>query len=193
MFPYSRNVTPAVRNHLDAQTAFLNDLSKSIFNSFQQLQNLNMQLVQTMLEETTLASKQMLTADHHTELIDAAASRARPAADKVRTYQQHLSRLAADTQVELSRVAEEHVQETSQTAKALAEEVARTAEEETERHIQKQEESLHQFSDPFIKGSGKKATSTTVRGSASMQSAPGGNVQGGSGTHIQGANKQPNQ
>lgn len=191
MFPYSRNVTPAVRNHLDAQTAFLNDVSKSIFNSFQQLQNLNLQLMQTMLEETAIASKQLLTADQHTDVIDAAASRARPAVDKVRAYQQHLSRLAADTQVELSRVTEEHVQETAQTAKALAEEVARTAAEDTERHIQKQEESLHQFSDPFLKNSGKRGASTTVRGSSSMQSTTGGSAQGSTGGNSQGVNKQP--
>lgn len=181
MFPYSRSVIPAVRNHLDAQTAFLNDMSKSFFHSFQQLQNLNLQLVQTLLEETTHTSKQLLTADQHTDVIDAAASRAQPAVDKLRAYQQHLSRLAADTQVELARVAEEHIQETSQTAKALADEVARTAVEDTERHIQKQEQTIHQFTDPFMKGGAKRGTnSTTVRGTASMQSSSSGNTQGGS-------------
>ncbi len=191
MYPFTKSVTPAVRSHLDAQTAFLNDVSKSIFNSFQQFQNLNLQLMQTMLEETTIASKQLLTADQHTDIIDAAASRAQPTADKVRAYQQHLSRLAADTQVELSRVAEEHVQETSGTAKALAEEVARTAVEDTERHIQKQEESIHQFSDPFVKGGPRRSSgSTTVRGTASMQSGSGGNTQGGSAGASQSGGKQ---
>jgi phasin family protein len=190
MFPYSRSVIPAVRTHLDAQTAFLNDVSKSIFHSFQQLQNLNLQLVQTLLEETTLTSKQLLTADQHTDVIDAAASRAQPAVDKLRAYQQHLSRLAADSQVELARVAEEHIQQTSQTAKALAEEVARTAVEDTERHIQKQEQSIHQFSDPFMKGAAKRGSnSTTVRGTSSMQSSASGNTQGGSPGSSQGSGK----
>lgn len=190
MYIYSKSVTPAVRTHLDAQTAFLNDVSKSIFNSFQQLTNLNLQLAQTLLEEATIASQNLLTADQHTDVISAAASRAQPSADKLRAYQQHLSRLAADTQVELSRVAEEHVQETSQTAKALAEEVARTTVEETEHNIRKQQESIHQFSDPFLKGGKRGNTSNVVRGSASMQSSTGGNTQSGSAGSHQGSGKQ---
>lgn len=190
MYPYSKSVAPAVRTHLDAQTAFLNDVSKSFFHSFQQLNNLNLQLAQTLLEEATIASQQLLTVDQHTDLISAAASRAQPSADKLRAYQQHLSRLAADTQVDLSRVTEEHVQETAQTAKALAEEVARTAVEETERNIRKQEESIHQFSDPFTKGGGKRGNSSNVvRGSASVQSSSSGNAQGGSAGSSQGSGK----
>jgi phasin family protein len=183
MFPYSKSVTPAVRTHLEAQASFLNDISKSIFHSFQQLNNLNLQLAQTLLEEGTLTTQQMLTADQHADLLGACASRAQPAADKVRAYHQHLSRLAADTQVELSRVTEEHVQETAQTAKALAEEVARNAVEDTERNMQKQEESIRRFSDPFgdmsAKTSAKRGTANVVRGSASMQSTSGGSAQGG--------------
>lgn len=190
MYIYSKSVTPAVRTHLDAQTAFLNDVSKSMFHSFQQLSNLNLQLAQTLLEEATIASQNLLTADQHTDVISAATSRAQPSADKLRAYQQHLSRLAADTQVELSRVTEEHVQETSQTAKALAEEVARTTVEETEQHIRKQQESLHQFSDPFTKGGKRGNTSNVVRGSASMQSSSGGNTQTGSTGSSQGSGKQ---
>lgn len=181
MYPYSKSVIPAVRTHLDAQTSFLNDVSKAFFNSFQQLNNLNLQLAQTLMEEATITSQQMLTAEQHTDVISAAASRAQPAADKLRAYQQHLSRLAADAQVDLSRVTEEHVQETAQTAKALAEEVARTTVEETERNIRKQEETIHQFSDPFTKSGGKRgSTGNVVRGSSSMQSSTSGNVQGGS-------------
>lgn len=52
MYPFSQSVHPAVRTHLDAQTAFMNDMSKSLFQSFQQMCDLNIRLVQTMLEET---------------------------------------------------------------------------------------------------------------------------------------------
>jgi hypothetical protein len=68
-------------------------------------------------------------------VLAAAASHAQPAAEKLRAYQQHLSRIAADTHVDLSKVAEEHVQETSRTAKALADEVARVTTEETEKTL----------------------------------------------------------
>ncbi|RYF05383.1 MAG: phasin family protein, partial [Oxalobacteraceae bacterium] len=147
MFPYPQAVNPAVRTHVDAQTAFMNDLSKSMFRTFQQMIDLNIQLTQTMLEETTLAGKQVLSAERQSELLSAAASRAQPASDKLRAYQQHITRLAADAQVDMARVTEQHVQNTSRTARALADEVARDASEQTERGLRAQQESVRQYAD----------------------------------------------
>lgn len=183
MYPFSQSVTPAVRTHLDAQTAFMNDMSKTLFQSFQQMCDLNIKLVQTMLEETTLAGQQMITADRQTEVLSAAASRAQPAAEKLRAYQQHISRVAADAQVELTRVTEQHVQNTTRTARQLADEVARTASEETERGLRKQQETIQRFTDPFSAGShGGNGQARQGNGSAgaTMQSADQGASQGGS-------------
>jgi phasin family protein len=174
---------------MDAQMSFVNDLSKSLFRSFQQMCDLNIQLAQTMLEETTLAGQQVLTHQRPTEALSAATQRAQPAAEKLRAYQQHISRVAADAQVELARVTEQHVQETTRTAKALADEVQRAASEETERGIRTQQETMRQFSDPFqhisagMRGNG---------GAASMQSGQSGSQMGGTeaGVH-QGATPQP--
>ncbi|MDB5748269.1 MAG: granule-associated protein [Massilia sp.] len=195
MYPFSQSVTPAVRTHMDAQTAFMNDMSKSLFQSFQQMCELNIKLMQTMLEETTLASQQMITADRQTEVLSAAASRAQPAAEKLRAYQQHISRLAADAQVELTRVTEQHVQNTTRTARQLADEVARTATEETERGMRKQQESIQRFTDPFAggihTGNGQArqgnggAAGATMQSATPGQSASGGQPQSGS---IQGGN-----
>ena len=175
MYPFAQSVTPAVRTHMDAQMSFVNDLSKSLFRSFQQVCDLNIQLTQTMLEETTLASQQVLSHSRPTDAISAASARAQPAAEKLRAYQQHVSRVAADAQVDLTRVTEQHVQETSRTAKALADEVQRAASEETERGIRTQQETMRKFSDPF-----QNAASRSNGGSASMQSADSGGQMGGS-------------
>jgi phasin family protein len=149
MYPFPQSVAPAVRTHVDAQTNFVNDISKSLFRSFQQIIDLNIQLTQTLLEETALTSKQVLSSDRQSEILSAATSRAQPATEKLRAYQQHITRLAADAQAELARVAEQHVQNTSRTARALADEVARDATEQTERSIRAQQETLRQFNDPF--------------------------------------------
>ena len=190
MFPFSQSVTPAVRSHLDAQAAFMNDMSKSLFRSFQQLCDLNIQLTQTMLEESTLASNSLLTADRQTDLISAAASRAQPATEKLRAYQQHISRVAADAQVELARVTEQHVQETSRTARALADEVARVATEESDRSMRSQQENMRKFTDPFRTGDGQMRGNggDQARGGASMQSGSPGSAQGstGGGQDLQG-------
>lgn len=184
MYPFSQSVTPAVRTHLDAQMSFLNDMSKSLFRSFQQLCDLNIQLTQTMLEESTITTQQLITADRQTEVFSAAASRAQPATEKLRAYQQHISRVAADAQVELARVTEQHVQETSRTARALADEVARAATEETERSMRSQQETMRKFSDPFMTGNGaagQMRAGGNGSAGASMQSAGMGGSQGGGG------------
>jgi phasin family protein len=172
MYPFPQTVAPAVKTHVDAQTAFLNDISKSWFRSIQQICDLNIQLVQTMMEETALASKHVLNADRQTEVLSAAASRAQPASDKLRAYQQHITRLAADTQVEIARVTEQHIQNTSRTARALADEVARDAKEQTERGLHAQQETLQKFADPFTR-QGDGAASPSQR-STGAEGAPAG-------------------
>jgi phasin family protein len=177
MYPFAQSVTPAVRTHMDAQVSFMNDVTKSMFNSFQQMCDLNIQLAQTLLEETTIAGQQVMTTQRPTEALSAASGRAQPAAEKLRAYQQHISRVAADAQVELARVTEQHVQETSRTAQALAQEVQRAASEETERGIRTQQETMRKFSDPFQSG----ASSRGNGGAASMQSGTqSGSQMGGS-------------
>lgn len=162
----------------------MNDLSKSMFRSYQQMCDLNIQLAQTLLEETTLASQHVMTHQRPTEALSAASARAQPAAEKLRAYQQHISRVAADAQVDFARVTEQHVQETTRTAKALADEVHRAATEEAERGIRTQQETMRKFSDPFQNVGG------SVRGNgggATMQSGQGGSQMGGQPSDIQGA------
>ena len=109
MYPYSRSVTPAVKNHLEAQLAFFNSLSKSMFHSVQHFNDLNMQLAQGLLEETTVTGQNLLTVERAEDVFQVAAAAGQPAAEQLRKYQQQLSRLAADTQVELANVAERDV------------------------------------------------------------------------------------
>ncbi|WP_379681233.1 phasin family protein [Massilia consociata] len=161
---------------MDAQTAFLNDMSKSMFRSFQQMCDLNIQLVQTLVEESTLASQQVLTADRQSEMLTAAAARAQPTTEKLRAYQQHISRLAADSQVELARVTEQHVQNTTRTARALVDEVARTTAEEAERTIRNQQEAMRNASDPFARPNGESKASG---GNGEARNGQQGAQQGG--------------
>lgn len=177
MYPFPQSVTPAIRSHLDAQVNFLNDLSKSFARSLQKFSELNIQLSQTLLEESNIAGQKLLTTDRPTDAIGIAASRAQPAAEKLRSYQQHITRAVADSQVELSRVAEQHVQETSRTARQLADEVTRVTAQETEQNLRNQQEALRNFRDPFQHGE---------HDAGNYQQAPG-NLQQTDGQHFQGA------
>ncbi|HEU4845900.1 MAG TPA: TIGR01841 family phasin [Burkholderiaceae bacterium] len=182
MYPFQQTVTPAARTHLEAQLSYFNDMSKSLFRTLQQYSDLNLQLAQTMLEESTMSGQQMLMACRPTELLAAAAAHAQPAAEKLRAYQQHVSRIAADTHVDLAKVAEEHVAETSRTAKALADEVARVASEETEKTMRTQQDTMRKFTDPFERladsGMRQAARGNEMRGTSTLQSAQGDGMEG---------------
>ncbi|MRW85958.1 TIGR01841 family phasin [Pseudoduganella sp. FT26W] len=169
MYPFSQTVTPAAKTHMEAQLSFFNDMSKSLFRTVQQYSDLNIQLAQTLLEETTQTGQQVITSHRATEALAAAAAHAQPTAEKLRSYQQHLSRIAADTQVDLSKVAEEHIQETSRTAKALADEVARVTSEETEKTLRSHQDAVEKFTDPF-----RTDGARYMRGEQSLQSGQNG-------------------
>jgi phasin family protein len=149
MYPFSQSVNPTLRSHIDAQFAFFNGLSQAVSRSFQQVGQLNMKLNQALFEEAANAGQRWFTAARPTDAMSAAAAHAQPTSDTLRAYQQHLSQLAASTQVDLTRVAEQHVQETSRTARALAEDVTRAAVEETDKSLRQQEETIKNFRDPF--------------------------------------------
>ncbi|NRR30794.1 TIGR01841 family phasin [Oxalobacteraceae bacterium] len=198
MYPFSQAVTPAAKTHMEAQLAYFNDLSKSIFHTVQQFSDLNIQLAQTLLEEGTVTGQQVLTANRPTDVFAAAAAHAQPTAAKLRAYQQHLSRVAADTHVELAKVAEEHVTETTRTAKALADEVARVATEETENTMRDQQEAIHKFTDPFERFADagmRHQQGNEMRGSSTLQSAGQNSAEGREGREgsLQGGMTPPSQ
>jgi phasin family protein len=191
MFPFFQPVNPVLRSHLDSQLAFFNDLSTSLSASFQSICEANLKLSRTMLEVSLGAGQRMLAAKNVSDVFGAAASGAQPASDKLRSYQQHVSRLTADAQVDLARVTQQHGEETSRTAHALADEVTRVATEESDRNTRQKEDFLKQFRDPFQQDGAQHANgdfraagspSAYENAAASMQSAGEalfrGNAQG---------------
>lgn len=201
MFTYSPSNNPVVRSHMDSQFAYFNDLNLALAGSFQAVCEANLKLGQTMIEETMNAGRRMLSSERAVDVMGAAAAYAQPATDKLRAYQQHLSRLAAEVQVELTRVNQQHGPETARTAHALADEVTRVATEESARSMQQQEDVLKKFRDPFQstdvqRGNGhgaERPAANAERAStgtgASMQFdglADNGSVQG----HVQGPSAQ---
>ena len=187
MYPYPQSVNPALRSHIDAQTAFLNDLSQTMTRSLQQVFQLNMQLGQTLLDETTSAAQRMLTIERPTDALSAAASRAQPATDKLLSYQQQLSQLAATTQVDLTRVTEQHGQETPRTARALADEVTRASVEETDKSLRQQEAAMKSSREAFS----EQAERGLKAGGQFLGSLQSGADRAGAGTKPDGQARQP--
>jgi phasin family protein len=169
MYPFPQSVNPSLRSHIEAQVAFFNELSQVMSRTFQQVGQLNMQLQQILCEEVANAGQRLLTIERPADAMSVAAAHAQPATDTLRAYHQHLSQLAASTQVDLTRVTEHHVQETSRTARALADDVTRAAAEETDKSMRQQEETIKSFRDPF-EGNGTRANKTGAQFQGNLQS-----------------------
>lgn len=149
MFPISQSITPAAKNHVQAQVSYFNDMSRSLFQMAQQIAELNLKVVQTWLEEAAATSQAMITAGKPTEVFSVTAARAQPAADRFRAYQQEVSRIATDGQTKLIRVAGEHAEETARAARELTDEVTRVTSEETERTMRQQHDAMRQLANPL--------------------------------------------
>lgn len=162
--------TPAAKSHMQAQLSLFNDISKRLFSSAQKINELNIQVAQTIMEESVKSSHELLAAEDATDFISIAASQAQPGAEKVRAYQQHLTNIAAGTQVELAKAAEEHIPETTRTAAALAEEVARKSNEETEKVTQRQKAVMEKLTNPINRQEGNGQGASMHAGSSSGQS-----------------------
>jgi phasin family protein len=147
MFPLNQNITPAIESHLQSQMSFFNDLSKTLFQSVQQISELNLQLVQSYVADAAQFGKDVAAAQKPGEVMAAAAGQALPAAEKLRLYRQNLARISAEAQSKLAECAEQHVPETSKSARAVADEVVKVTIDETEKSLQRQQDALQTASD----------------------------------------------
>lgn len=153
MFPFTQSVNPALRSHLDSQLAFFNALSQSLSASFQSVCQANFKLGRDMFEESLSAGRRMLTNGQTYGQANGMAGTALPdtksAAEHMHAYQQHISNIAAGSQVDLARVTQQHGRETARTAQALADEVTRVSAEQTEANVRQKEEFMKNFREPF--------------------------------------------
>lgn len=137
---FTNSISPALQAHLDARLNFVTELSRKMFDTALRVNELNTRLAQELLEEAASANQRILTARGGSEAMSAVASQVQPGTDKLRQYQQKLSHLMADANVEMNRTAETHLPEASRTAVAFADELVRKTAEETEKATQRQRE-----------------------------------------------------
>ena len=146
MFYDSQTNTPAFKAHFDAQTQLFADMSRKFFDTAQKIGELNIQAAKTLMDESLGSAQQMMTAKDPYEVLSVAATQTQPIAEKVRAYQQHLTNIAAQSQVEMAKSAETHVPNTARTASAVADEIANKAKEETEKATQRQKAAVEKMS-----------------------------------------------
>jgi len=139
----------AVRSQLDSQLAFYTDVSRRIFDGVQKMNELNVQVAQTMWEESIAGTQQLWTSKDQYEALSVAAAQSQPAAEKVRAYGQHVQNIMAETQAGIARTMESHMPRTTRAAEAVAREVAQKASEDTAKATQRQKEAMEKLTTPI--------------------------------------------
>jgi phasin family protein len=147
--------SPAANAYVQSQFSMFSDLTKQFFNAAQKVNELNIQVSQTLLDEALSNTQQVLSAKDPTEVLSVIAGQAHPNAEKVRAYQQHLTDIAANTQVDLIKSAETHIPEASRTAQDMAKEVQRQAAEQTEQVTQRQRSAMEKLTSPIAARQGQ--------------------------------------
>lgn len=168
MFNFSLNQkdSPAANAYIQSQMSMYSDLTRQFFNAAQKVNELNIQVTQTLMDEAISNTQQVLTAKDPTEVLSVIAGQAQPNAEKVRAYQQHLTDIAANTQVDLIKSAESHIPEASRTAQDMAKEVQRKAAEETEQVTQRQRSAMEKLTSPIAARQGQD---TATKGTGAQQ------------------------
>jgi len=156
---FQSSSSPAVKAQLEAQFAFYADVSKKMFDSMQKLNELNIQVGQTLMEETLSSTRQVINADGRIDALSIAAGQAQPAAEKVRAYSQHVQAILADAQVSIVKTAEAHIPNATRTAEGVVKEVAQRASDQTAKVTQRQKEALEKLTTP-IRGAGERTQSS---------------------------------
>jgi phasin family protein len=162
MFNFSKTVSsPALKSQLESQFSLYSDVSKSIFTSIQKLNELNIQVAQTVMQETMTSAKEILGATDRHEVLAITAGQAQPAAEKIRAYHQHVQNIVAETQATLAKTVGAHMPDTTRAAEEVVREVAQKAAEETAKATQRQKEAMEKLTMP-IRGNAERATQNGV-------------------------------
>ena len=150
MFYFNQpSVSPAVKSQIDAQFAFFSDLSKKMFEGVQKMNELNVQVATTVMEESLASTKQLLSSTGRNEALSIVAGQAQPTAEKIRAYQQHVQNILAETQASAAHTLESHVPKTVRATEAVVNEVAQKASEETAKATQRQQEAMEKLTTPI--------------------------------------------
>lgn len=148
----TQSITPAIKSHIDVMLSFMTDLSSKIFETTQKISELNLRLAQGLIDEMTATNQQLMSAKDLAEFASVAATQIHPTTEKLRNYQQGLSNLIANANVELTKTAESHLPEASRTAAAVADELARTASEESAKATQRQRAVIEKMNESARRG-----------------------------------------
>lgn len=118
---------PALRAHIESQIDFMTEFTQKTFDALREISELNLRLARQTIEGSLHACRELTHITDPMQFTQVAMKQLEPAAERLRTYQQHLLSALAGAQADLTRTAESRMPEVSRRAGAAAEEMVRQA------------------------------------------------------------------
>lgn len=127
MFSIPEQFSNATKANFEAQFAIFSTLTNKAFEGVEKFVDLNLTAAKASLEESSAATKQLLSAKDPQEFFSLAAAQAQPSAEKTLAYGRHLATIATSTGAEFSKAAETQIAETNRKVISLVDEVSKNA------------------------------------------------------------------
>jgi len=127
MFSIPEQFSNATKANFEAQFAIFSALTNKAFEGVEKFVDLNLTAAKASLEESSIATKQLLSAKDPQEFFSLASAQAQPTAEKTIAYGRHLANIAQSTSAEFSKAAETQIAETNRKVISLVEEVSKNA------------------------------------------------------------------
>ncbi|MBV7536985.1 phasin family protein [Duganella sp. sic0402] len=135
MFSIPEQFSNATKANFEAQFAIFSTLTNKAFEGVEKFVDLNLTAAKASLEETSAATKQLLSAKDPQEFFSLASAQAQPSAEKTLAYGRHLATIATSTGAEFSKAAETQIAETNRKVISLVDEVSKNAPAGTENAV----------------------------------------------------------
>ena len=135
MFAIPEQFSNATKANFESQFAIFSSLTSKAFEGVEKLIELNITAAKASLEESSITTKQLLSAKDPQEFFSLTAAQAQPTAEKAISYSRQLATIAAGTQAEFSKAAELQIAETNRKVISLVDEVSKNAPAGTENAV----------------------------------------------------------
>lgn len=127
MFTIPERLSSVTKENLAAHIAMISELTAKTFESVEKIVDLNMNIARNSLEESTDATKQLLSAKDPQEFFTLTTAQGKINAEKTFAYGRRLVNIASTTQAEFQKMAEKQVAETNRKVLFLIEEATKNA------------------------------------------------------------------
>jgi hypothetical protein len=119
----------ALRAHFESQANFMREFSQKILDRMRQVSEMNLKLARQEIEGTLYASREIMGCSDPMQMVQAAMRQIPPAAERLRSYQQHLLSVLSDGQAAQAGLAaaEARLPAASRSASEVADEVLQRA------------------------------------------------------------------